>query len=92
MSDVREVIMGHVLQAGAGQAPARQAGLKAGLPSAFSALTINKVCGSGLKAVMLGAASIRAGDAKAIVAGGMENMNLGPYLLPGALTPVRNAQ
>ena len=81
---IDEVLMGQVLQAGAGQAPARQAALKAGLPDAVSATTINKVCGSGLKAVMLGAASIRAGDANLIVAGGMENMNLGPYLLPGA--------
>jgi acetyl-CoA C-acetyltransferase len=81
---IDEAIMGQVIQAGAGQAPARQAALKAGLPEGVSATTINKVCGSGMKAVMLGAASIRAGDAQAIVAGGMENMNLGPYLLPGA--------
>jgi acetyl-CoA C-acetyltransferase len=81
---VDEAIMGQVIQAGAGQAPARQAALKAGLPEGVSATTINKVCGSGMKAVMLGAASIRAGDANVIVAGGMENMNLGPYLLPGA--------
>ncbi len=81
---VDEVFMGQVIQAGAGQAPARQAALGAGLPNGVSATTINKVCGSGLKAVMLGAASIRAGDAEMIVAGGMENMNLGPYLLPGA--------
>jgi acetyl-CoA C-acetyltransferase len=81
---VDEVFMGQVIQGGAGQAPARQAALKAGLPNGVSATTINKVCGSGLKAVMLGAASIRAGDAEVIVAGGMENMNLGPYLLPGA--------
>jgi acetyl-CoA C-acetyltransferase len=82
--DVDEVLMGQVIQAGAGQAPARQAARKAGLPDGVSATTINKVCGSGLKAVMLGAASITAGDAHVIVAGGMENMNLGPYLLPGA--------
>jgi acetyl-CoA C-acetyltransferase len=81
---VDEAIMGQVIQAGAGQAPARQAALKGGLPEGVSATTINKVCGSGMKAVMLGAASIRAGDANMIVAGGMENMNLGPYLLPGA--------
>ncbi|HLO36659.1 MAG TPA: acetyl-CoA C-acyltransferase, partial [Candidatus Deferrimicrobium sp.] len=81
---VDEVFMGQVIQAGAGQAPARQAALGAGLPNGVSATTINKVCGSGLKAVMLGAAAIRAGDAEVIVAGGMENMNLGPYLLPGA--------
>jgi acetyl-CoA C-acetyltransferase len=81
---IDEVFMGQVIQAGAGQAPARQAALGAGLPNGVGATTINKVCGSGLKAVMLGAASIRAGDAELIVAGGMENMNLGPYLLPGA--------
>jgi len=81
---VDEVFMGQVIQAGAGQAPARQAALGAGLPNGVGATTINKVCGSGLKAVMLGAAAIRAGDADVIVAGGMENMNLGPYLLPGA--------
>jgi acetyl-CoA C-acetyltransferase len=81
---VDEAIMGQVIQAGAGQAPARQAALRAGLPNGVSATTINKVCGSGLKAVMIGAAAIRAGDADVIVAGGMENMNLGPYLLPGA--------
>jgi acetyl-CoA C-acetyltransferase len=81
---VDEAIMGQVLQAGAGQAPARQAALKGGLPEGVSATTINKVCGSGLKAAMIGAAAIRAGDANVIVAGGMENMNLGPYLLPGA--------
>jgi acetyl-CoA C-acetyltransferase len=81
---VDEAIMGQVIQAGAGQAPARQAALQAGLPEGVSATTINKVCGSGLKAVMMGSAAIRAGDAGVIVAGGMENMNLGPYLLPGA--------
>ena len=86
---VDEAIMGQVLQAGAGQAPARQAALKAGLPESVSATTINKVCGSGLKAVMMGSAAIRAGDASVIVAGGMENMNLGPYLLPGARTGYR---
>jgi acetyl-CoA C-acetyltransferase len=86
---VEEVLMGQVLQAGAGQAPARQAALGAGLPEGVSATTINKVCGSGLKAVMLGASAIRAGDAEVIVAGGMENMNLGPYLLPQARTGYR---
>jgi acetyl-CoA C-acetyltransferase len=86
---VDEAIMGQVIQAGAGQAPARQAALKAGLPAGVSATTINKVCGSGLKAVMIGAAAIRAGDADLIVAGGMENMNLGPYLLPQARTGYR---
>ena len=86
---IDEAFMGQVIQAGAGQAPARQAALHAGLPDSVSATTINKVCGSGLKAVMLGAASIRAGDANLIVAGGMENMNLGPHLLPGARTGFR---
>jgi acetyl-CoA C-acetyltransferase len=81
---VDEAIMGEVLQAGVGQAPARQAALKAGLPEGVSATTINKVCGSGLKAVMMGAAAIRAGDAEIIVAGGMESMNMAPYLLPNA--------
>ncbi len=81
---VDEVIMGQVIQAGAGQAPARQAALLGGLPVTTSATTINKVCGSGLKAIMFGAAEIRAGDAEVIVAGGMESMNGGPYLLPRA--------
>ena len=86
---VDEAIMGQVLQAGAGQAPARQAALKAGLPEGVSATTINKVCGSGLKAVMLGASAIRAEDAEVIVAGGMESMNMAPYLLPQARTGYR---
>ena len=81
---IDEVLMGQVIQAGAGQAPARQAALNAGLASATSATTINRVCGSGLKAIMLAAAEIRAGDAEVVVAGGMENMNLGPYLVPNA--------
>src|SRR5262245_2611173 len=81
---VDEVLMGQVLQAGSGQAPARQAALKAGLPDTTSATTINRVCGSGLKAIMLAAAEIRAGDADVVVAGGMESMNGAPYLLPGA--------
>lgn len=80
-SDVEEVIMGNVLGAGVGQAPARQAALKAGLPPTVAALTINKVCGSGLKAVMLAAQAIRAGDAELVIAGGMESMSLAPYLL-----------
>ncbi|HMO15631.1 MAG TPA: acetyl-CoA C-acetyltransferase [Pirellulaceae bacterium] len=78
-----EVIMGNVLQAGVGQAPARQAALKAGLPATIPAVTINKVCGSGLKSVMLADQAIRCGDAKAIIAGGMENMTLAPHLLRG---------
>ena len=79
-----DVLMGQVLQAGSGQAPARQAALKAGLPDSTSATTINRVCGSGLKAIMLAAAEIRAGDADLVIAGGMESMNTAPYLLPGA--------
>src|SRR6266545_1073735 len=81
---IDEVIMGNVLQAGVGQNPARQAALKAGLPDSIAAYTVNKVCGSGLKAVMLAAQSIRAGDANLIVAGGMESMSRAPYLLQGA--------
>jgi len=81
---IDEVLMGQVLQAGAGQAPARQAALAAGLPPTTSATTINRVCGSGLKAIMLAAAEIRAGDAEVAIAGGMENMDLAPYLLPNA--------
>jgi len=81
--DVDEVIMGHVLQGGTGQAPARQALLKAGLPSSVSALTINKVCGSGLKAVMLAAQSIKAGDARVVVAGGQESMSNAPHYVYG---------
>jgi acetyl-CoA C-acetyltransferase len=81
---IDEVLMGQVLQAGAGQAPARQAALRGGLPDGTSATTINRVCGSGLKAIMLAAAEIRAGDAEVVVAGGMESMNGAPYLLPNA--------
>jgi acetyl-CoA C-acetyltransferase len=81
---IDEVLMGQVLQAGVGQAPARQAALAGGLPDTTSATTINRVCGSGLKSIMLAAAEIRAGDAEVTVAGGMENMNLAPYLLPKA--------
>jgi acetyl-CoA C-acetyltransferase len=81
---VDEVLMGQVLQAGVRQAPARQAALHAGLPVTTSATTINRVCGSGMKSIMLGAAEIRAGDAEVVVAGGMENMTLAPYLLPKA--------
>ncbi len=81
---IDEVLMGQVLQAGAGQAPARRAALLGGLPVTTSATTINRVCGSGLKAIMLAAAEIRAGDAEVAVAGGMENMDQGPYLLQKA--------
>src|SRR5262245_43175293 len=83
---VEEVILGHVIQAGVGQNPARQAALKAGLPETIAAVTVNKVCGSGLKAVMLAAQAVRAGDAELIVAGGMESMSRAPYLLFGART------
>jgi len=79
-----EVIMGNVVLAGEGQAPARQAAIGAGVPDRVGALTVNKVCGSGLKAVMLAAAMIRAGDGDFYVAGGMENMDLAPYLLTRA--------
>jgi len=81
---VDEVLMGNVVQAGQGQAPARQAAIKAGLPPTVGATTVNKICGSGLKAVMFAAQAIVAGDADIVVAGGMENMTLGPYLLPQA--------
>lgn len=83
---IDEVIMGHVLQAGVGQNPARQAALLAGLPDTIAAYTVNKVCGSGLKAVMLAAQAIRAGDSELIVAGGMESMSHAPYLLMGVRT------
>jgi acetyl-CoA C-acetyltransferase len=81
-----EVIVGNVLQAGVGQNPARQVALKAGFPDTIAAYTVNKVCGSGLKAVMLAAQAIRAGDAELILAGGIESMSRAPYLLFGART------
>src|SRR5947209_536679 len=81
---IDEVIFGNVLQAGLGQNPARQVALKAGLPDSIAAVTINKVCGSGLKAVMLAAQAIKAGDAELIAAGGMESMSRVPHLLMGA--------
>src|SRR5713101_6905585 len=83
---IDEVILGNVLQAGLGQNPARQAALKAGLPDSIAAYTVNKVCGSGLKAAMLAAQAIKAGDANIIVAGGMESMSRAPFLLFGART------
>src|SRR5262245_34874876 len=83
---VDEVIMGNVIQAGVGQNPARQVALGAGLPDTIAAFTVNKVCGSGLKAVMLAAQAIRAGDAEVVVAGGIESMSRAPYLLRGART------
>jgi acetyl-CoA C-acetyltransferase len=82
--DVDEVIMGCVVQAGLGQNPARQAALRGGLPPAVAAVTINKVCGSGLKAVMMAAQGIQLGDTEIVVAGGMESMSNAPYLLPNA--------
>ena len=81
---VEEVIMGNVIQAGLGQNTARQATIKSGLPQEVSAMTINKVCGSGLRAVSLAAQMIKAGDADVIVAGGMENMSAAPYALKTA--------
>jgi acetyl-CoA C-acetyltransferase len=86
---VDEVIMGNVVSAGLGQAPARQAAIRAGLPPAVAALTVNKVCGSGLKAVMLAAQGIATGDADVVVAGGMESMSNCPYLLPKAREGLR---
>jgi len=88
-SDIDEVIMGQVVQGGCGQAPARQAAIHGGVPPEAAAVTINKVCGSGLKAVMLAAQSIRAGDQDVIVAGGMESMSQTPLALHGAKTGVR---
>ena len=82
IDSIDEVIMGNVLSAGQGQAPARQAALGAGLPDSVECLTINKMCGSGLKAVMLATQAIQTGDADIIIAGGMENMTQAPYLLP----------
>src|SRR5262245_43214263 len=82
--EVDEIVMGCVLPAGQGQAPARQAALGGGLPKSVCAMTVNRVCGSGLKAVMLADQAIRLGDAKIVFAGGMENMTLAPHLLPGS--------
>ncbi|RXT64900.1 acetyl-CoA C-acetyltransferase [Pseudomonas syringae] len=88
-TQVDEVIMGQVLTAGAGQNPARQAAIKAGLPFSVPAMTLNKVCGSGLKALHLATQAIRCGDAEIIIAGGQENMSLSNYVLPGARTGLR---
>ena len=82
--EVDEVIMGCVIQAGLGQNPARQAALRGGLLPAVSAVTVNKVCGSGLKAVMMAAQGIQLGDTEVVVAGGMESMSNAPYLIPKA--------
>jgi acetyl-CoA C-acetyltransferase len=86
---VDEVVMGHVLQGGAGQAPARQAAIQAGLPGTIPSLTVNKVCGSGLKAVMLAAQAIKAGDAQCLVAGGMEVMSASPHYVYGMRTGIK---
>ena len=86
---IEEVIMGNVIQGGVGQAPARQAALKGGVPATVSAMTINKVCGSGLKAVMLAAQSIKAGDKQVIVAGGQESMSNAPYYIYGMRSGVK---
>ncbi|GAC1038161.1 acetyl-CoA C-acetyltransferase [Pseudomonas sp. No.117] len=88
-AQVDEVILGQVLTAGAGQNPARQAAVKAGLPHEVPALTLNKVCGSGLKAVQLAVQAIRCGDAEIVIAGGMENMSLAPYVLPKVRSGLR---
>ncbi|WIF69616.1 acetyl-CoA C-acetyltransferase [Metapseudomonas otitidis] len=88
-AQVDEVILGQVLTAGSGQNPARQAAILAGLPHAVPAMTLNKVCGSGLKALHLAAQAIRCGDAEVVIAGGQENMSLAPYVMPGARTGLR---
>ncbi|WKE64823.1 acetyl-CoA C-acetyltransferase [Gallaecimonas kandeliae] len=88
-AQVDEVLLGQVLTAGSGQNPARQAAIHAGLPHGVPAMTLNKVCGSGLKALHLGTQAIRCGDAEVVIAGGMENMSLSPYVLPGARTGLR---
>jgi acetyl-CoA C-acetyltransferase len=88
-ADVDEVIMGNVVSAGAGQAPARQAAVNGGLPATIPAVTVNKVCGSGLKAVMLAAQAVRAGDGRLIVAGGMESMSNVPYYVRGMRAGVK---
>jgi acetyl-CoA C-acetyltransferase len=88
-SEIDEVIMGQVLSAGVGQAPARQASIDAGIPTSVPCTTVNKVCGSGLKAVMLARQSILLGEAKIVVAGGMESMTNAPYLLPTARSGMR---
>ena len=86
---IEEVIMGNVIQGGVGQAPARQAAIKGGIPATVSAVTVNKVCGSGLKAVMLAAQSIKAGDRQALIAGGQESMSNAPYYIYGMRAGVK---
>ncbi|MEH6689011.1 MAG: acetyl-CoA C-acetyltransferase [Halopseudomonas sabulinigri] len=88
-ADIDEVIMGQVLSAGCGQNPARQSAINAGLPFSTPAMTLNKLCGSGLKAVHMAVQAIRCGDAAAVIAGGMESMSLAPYVLPKARTGLR---
>ncbi len=88
-SQVSEVIMGNVITAGIGQAPARQAAIGAGIPTSVPALTVNKVCGSGMKAILLGVQAIALGDSEIVVAGGMESMSNAPYLLPNARSGFR---
>src|SRR5688572_26945325 len=89
VDDIEEVIMGNVIQGGVGQAPARQAALKSGIPSSVSAVTINKVCGSGLKSVMLASQAIKAGDIQVAVAGGQESMSNAPYYVYGMRNGVK---
>src|SRR5438874_13417852 len=89
IDDIEEVILGNVIQVGVGQAPARQAAIKAGIPASVSALTVNKVCGSGLKAVMLAAQAIKAGDRQVILAGGQESMSNAPYYVYGMRNGVK---
>lgn len=89
LDEIDEVLMGHVVQAGQGQAPARQAALLAGLPASIGATTLNKVCGSGLKAIMSAAQAIRAGDGRLFVAGGMESMSRAPYIINGRNNELR---
>ena len=89
LDDIQEVIMGNVIQGGVGQAPARQAALKGGIPATVSAVTINKVCGSGLKAVMLASQAIKAGDLEVAVAGGQESMSNAPYYVYGMRNGVK---
>jgi acetyl-CoA C-acetyltransferase len=89
IADIDEVYMGNVVPAGVGQAPARQASIFAGLPETVGATTINKVCGSGLKAIMFGAAGIKTGDGQLYVGGGMESMTRAPFLVPGRTGELR---
>lgn len=88
-ASVDEVILGQVLTAGCGQNPARQSAINAGLPNSVPALTVNKLCGSGLKSVTMAAQAIRCGDADIVIAGGMESMSLAPYVLARARTGLR---